>query len=195
MSHALVGTDGAFAARCQSSGIPSKGARLAAIVEVPDRAKGPHPAVVLVHGSGRVTARQMMSFGGQPLKDMGLAVLGYDKRGVGESTGEYSGIGPANSAAMFDVLAADALAGVAVLKARKDIDALFDPGPVLASLQVPSLWILGGRDRSIPLGRTVSILDVLRAVTARSASDPINRARRSSRYSERSRCSAMVRTL
>jgi pimeloyl-ACP methyl ester carboxylesterase len=53
---------------------------------------------------------------------MGLAVVTYDKRGVGASTGEYSTIGPQNSERMFDLLARDALAAVAALKARRDVD-------------------------------------------------------------------------
>jgi hypothetical protein len=35
----------------------------------------------------------------------------------------------------------------------------FDPRPVLATLDVPGLWILGGADRSIPTEDTVAILD------------------------------------
>jgi pimeloyl-ACP methyl ester carboxylesterase len=163
---------------------------------------------------------------------MGLAVLAYDKRGVGESTGEYSMISAANSVGMFDLLAEDALAGVRTLAARKEIDSRrigligfsqggwiaplaasrganvafvitisgpavsvgeeiaysrlagedpgsihglsdaeieqrmrsffgphgYDPMSVLISLAKPSLWILGEKDRSIPLRKTVSIL-------------------------------------
>lgn len=37
----------------------------------------------------------------------------------------------------------------------------FDPKPVLASLDVPGLWLLGGEDRSIPTPATVAILDDL----------------------------------
>jgi pimeloyl-ACP methyl ester carboxylesterase len=37
----------------------------------------------------------------------------------------------------------------------------FDPKPVLETLDVPGLWLLGGRDRSIPTPATVSILDEL----------------------------------
>lgn len=37
----------------------------------------------------------------------------------------------------------------------------FDPRPVLESLDVPGLWLLGGADRSIPTPATVEILDRL----------------------------------
>ena len=39
----------------------------------------------------------------------------------------------------------------------------FDPRPVLESLNVPGLWLLGGEDRSIPTPATVAILDELAA--------------------------------
>jgi len=37
----------------------------------------------------------------------------------------------------------------------------FDPEPVLESLNVPGLWLLGGEDRSIPTPATITILDQL----------------------------------
>jgi pimeloyl-ACP methyl ester carboxylesterase len=37
----------------------------------------------------------------------------------------------------------------------------FDPKPVLETLNVPGLWLLGGQDRSIPTPATVAILDQL----------------------------------
>ncbi|HEV2473224.1 MAG TPA: alpha/beta hydrolase, partial [Chthonomonadales bacterium] len=46
----------------------------------------------------------------------GIAVLRYDKRGVGQSTGDYAG-------ATTEDFAADALSGVRYLKSRKEIDA------------------------------------------------------------------------
>jgi uncharacterized protein len=75
---------------------------------------GPHPAIVLAHGSG-ATSRNVgiwnMFFVRQ-----GFAVLSLDKRGVGESTGDWM------KAGMEDI-AGDWLAGVDFLKQRKDIDA------------------------------------------------------------------------
>ena len=46
----------------------------------------------------------------------GMAVLGYDKRGVGESTGDWN-------TASFDDLAGDVVAAFKYLKTRRDIDA------------------------------------------------------------------------
>jgi len=39
----------------------------------------------------------------------------------------------------------------------------FDPKPVLETLNVPGLWLLGGEDRSIPTPATVAILEQLMA--------------------------------
>jgi pimeloyl-ACP methyl ester carboxylesterase len=48
---------------------------------------GPHPAIILLHGSGALTR---YSFGPYPhfFTSLGFAVLIYDKRGAGESEGE-----------------------------------------------------------------------------------------------------------
>lgn len=40
----------------------------------------------------------------------------------------------------------------------------FDPRPVLGSLIAPGFWIYGGLDRSVPVGRSVRVLDSLRAL-------------------------------
>jgi pimeloyl-ACP methyl ester carboxylesterase len=101
--------------------LQSRDASLRAVLHRPD-APGRHAAVVLVHGSGPMTADQMLRWTSQRFIDMGIAVLAYDKRGVGGSSGTYSVIGPANSDHMFSLLADDALAGIAALKAMPAID-------------------------------------------------------------------------
>lgn len=95
---------------------------LAATLKFPTTGRAPFPAIVLAHGSGRIT-RDDMRFLVDRFLALGLAVLSYDKRGVGASTGEYVNVGTARSIEVFDYLADDALAGVAALKSRKDIDA------------------------------------------------------------------------
>jgi alpha-beta hydrolase superfamily lysophospholipase len=100
--------------------IPSRGATLAATLQFPEAGRPPFPAIVLAHGSGRI-AREDVRPMAQRFLSMGLAVLTYDKRGVGKSTGTYVNVGTARSVEIFDLLADDALAGVATLKARKDI--------------------------------------------------------------------------
>ncbi len=76
---------------------------------------GKHPAVILVHGSGPENREFILPFARFLLR-RGVAVLGYDKRGVGVSTGDWQ-------TASFEVLAGDVVAAFDYLKTRKDIDA------------------------------------------------------------------------
>jgi pimeloyl-ACP methyl ester carboxylesterase len=75
---------------------------------------GPFPAVVLIHGSGPGGREQVESMA-RFFCQIGLAALSYDKRGCGESTGDWKTVG-------FGVLADDAIAGVEYLRSRADID-------------------------------------------------------------------------
>ena len=43
------------------------------------------------------------------------------------------------------------------------VDRLYDPVPTMASLDVPSLWIFGGEDSSMPTGWTIDELENLQA--------------------------------
>jgi pimeloyl-ACP methyl ester carboxylesterase len=72
-----------------------------------------HPAVVIFHGSGPQTRD---SFMGRWFAKQGIACLTYDKRGVGESTGDFQQVA-------FPALVDDGLAAISLLKTRKDIDA------------------------------------------------------------------------
>jgi dienelactone hydrolase len=79
---------------------------------------GPHPALAMVHGSG---AQSRNGFYGQirflseAYARAGIAVLAYDKRGVGGSKGDWE-------SASLDLLAQDGAAAVRTLQARDDID-------------------------------------------------------------------------
>ena len=95
---------------------------MSATLRLPDDGHAPYPAVILLHGYGRVTAQEQMDHAGGRLAALGLAVLAYDKRGVGRLTGEDSNVGVENSVRMFDLLASDAIAAVQALKRRRDID-------------------------------------------------------------------------
>jgi dienelactone hydrolase len=80
--------------------------------------KGPFPAVVLVPGS--VPAhRDTYDLWAMFFASRGFAVLSYDKRGVGNSTGTY--VRAATDENLRN-LAADAVAGVDWLRTRHDID-------------------------------------------------------------------------
>lgn len=76
---------------------------------------GPYRAVVMLAGSNaqsRYGQDCIMGFNADYLARLGFAVLTYDKRGTGKSTGNREDIG----------LDGDALAGIKMLRARKDID-------------------------------------------------------------------------
>jgi pimeloyl-ACP methyl ester carboxylesterase len=93
---------------------------LAGTLTLPDRT-AVFPAVVLISGSGP-NDRDETLFGHKPLLVLsdyltrnGFAILRYDKRGVGGSTGDYS-------KSTIQHFAEDALAAVEYLKQRKEID-------------------------------------------------------------------------
>ena len=87
---------------------------------------GPHPAIVLLHGSGPLTRH---SFGPWPrfFNSLGMAVLVFDKRGTGASTGvrlDASTGAPAtlSSRSYPNDLVDDALAALRFLQHRPEID-------------------------------------------------------------------------
>ncbi len=83
--------------------------------------RGPHPAVVLGHGSGRVRKEDQAELATRFVA-AGFAVLRYDKRGVGESGGLYSGVGTSNSPQMMPLLASDMAAAATHLQTLSGID-------------------------------------------------------------------------
>ena len=90
----------------------SKGVQLAGTLYQPQKAQS---AVVLVHGSGQTP--RMAQFAERLVKDS-IAVLTYDKRGVGASGGVYAGpeVGTNNiDAVNLELLAKDACAAVNIL--------------------------------------------------------------------------------
>jgi uncharacterized protein len=83
---------------------------------------GPHPAVLLLHGSGRLdrhgnTRRLRMDLGPQlatALAEAGIATFRYDRRGVGATPGDWRATG-------FVDNRQDAVAALRALAARPDI--------------------------------------------------------------------------
>lgn len=96
------------------------GVTLAGTLTVPAR-PGPHPAVVLLSGSGpqdrdhQVAGHRSFLVLADHLTRQGIAVLRCDDRGVGKSTGTFA-------TALQSDFTADALAAVDWLRARADID-------------------------------------------------------------------------
>lgn len=76
--------------------------------------KGPFPALVHLHGSGDHT-RDEFRFWADHFARMGIASLAFDKRGCGESGGDWQRVG-------FEPLVEDGIAAVKVLLQRPDID-------------------------------------------------------------------------
>jgi pimeloyl-ACP methyl ester carboxylesterase len=95
--------------------------RLAGTLSVPN-GKGPFPAVVLISGTGHNTrdedvwGHKVFVVLADALSRRGFAVLRYDKRGVGDSSGDY------DSATTAD-FTSDAEAAIAWLKRQPQIDA------------------------------------------------------------------------
>jgi pimeloyl-ACP methyl ester carboxylesterase len=88
--------------------------RLVGALVVPP-GEGPHPAVVLLHGSGRQGMHKWeYRSWADLLARQGLAVLYYDKRGVGSSGGEYG--------SSLRQLALDGIAAVRYLRTRPEMD-------------------------------------------------------------------------
>ena len=76
--------------------VPSAGASLAATITEPLTA-GPHPGIVVVHGS-EPGERHFYDVWVGIYASLGLDVLTYDKRGIGASTGTYPGEFPSPEA-------------------------------------------------------------------------------------------------
>jgi dienelactone hydrolase len=79
------------------------------------RSEGLHPAIVMLQGSGPETRWGANRFWADYLGRRGIACLIYDKRGAGQSTGDWK-------TSDFDALAGDALAGVSLLQHQAGID-------------------------------------------------------------------------
>lgn len=208
--------------------IPANGAQLAGTITEPMGA-GPHPAIVIIHGS-EPGQRFFYDIWVGVYAGMGLAVLTYDKRGNGDSTGRYPGEFPTDAALM--IYADDANAALGFLEHWPGIDPKrvgfhggsqggwtaplaimrnplasfavlvsapattvdqtdlwagfsgggqvmpsqslaemqtavrashsgYDPAPALRALGVPTIWLLGTNDRTVPTAICVEILSAM----------------------------------
>ena len=211
------------------------GTVLSGTLSSPRWRSNPRAGMVLVHGSGRLTRRHLIG-DVRRLVWEGFAVLAYDKRGGGESGGEYPRGGGAGAEATLRILAADAAAALERLRQVPDIDPAtvgyfgasqaswiiplatesleppprfqiilsgaavstgveqfysdltgdgnrppavadpkeierlvsafdgepgYDPLPVLSATRVPTLWLLGDQDQSVPVFATANVLKTL----------------------------------
>lgn len=95
------------------------GAKLTGLLTLP-ATEEPYPAIMLLHGSEPGTkdnfgSQQMSAF----MASQGMAILTYDKRGVGDSEGQYA---ESASETNLNRTAQDAIAGVEYLKTRPEIN-------------------------------------------------------------------------
>jgi alpha/beta superfamily hydrolase len=101
-----------------TSFVSADGTRLAGTLYLPNGNTSPRPATILIHGSGpqtRTGYASIMAVLADQLASQGRVVLIYDKRGVGESTGDWS-------RARFELLAQDAIGAMRLLAARPEVD-------------------------------------------------------------------------
>ena len=99
---------------------PSNDARLSGGLWLPVSA-GPHPAMVIAHGSGRSTKDNARGMA-EHFVQKGFAILTYDKRGVGDSEGTYVGKNNTSRRNLL-LLAQDVSLGISYLKSLPVIDA------------------------------------------------------------------------
>lgn len=203
---------------------------LEGILDVPS-GKGKFPLAVFVHGSGRRTRTDYNEFVAVFLQN-GIATFRYDKRGVGNSGGNYADVdvGTENSPATIHTLAKDVAAAIKSLRRHPSIDSSrcmlvgasqagwiipvaatleniyltaifsgpsvtvgeemyysylaeqgdhpvaqankmvasyrgnkgFDPISHIRQMTKPSLWLFGQEDESIPVERSIHLLNQVR---------------------------------
>jgi uncharacterized protein len=97
----------------------SQGAVLAGTLSIPS-GPGPHPGIVILQGSGALD-RHFESISQGIYLSLGFAVLAFDKRGVGASTGVFPG--ELATPAGIGIQAVDAAAAARFMMAQPGIDA------------------------------------------------------------------------
>ena len=144
----------------------SKGARLAGTLLVPLQGPPSHPGIVILQGSSANLRRDYL-FYADHFARAGFAVLTFDKRGHGESSGNYG-------SATYDDLTADAAAAVELLRARPEVTSEavgvwgLSQGALIAprlAARVPSLrFIVAVSPPGVQLGIAAAYQDSVRLV-------------------------------
>lgn len=126
-----------------------------------------HSAVIFLHGAGS-EGRYGSRFLAEHFALHGIAALIYDKRGVGKSTGDWK-------RSDFYDLAADAMAGISLLKQRKEINprhiGIYGHSqggmiaPLIASRSRDVAFVMSGAGSAIPVyeSENHSVMSQIRA--------------------------------
>jgi uncharacterized protein len=134
------------------------GTKLAGSLFIPAGDKK-HPALVLVHGSGTQSRNGFFGyirFVAEAYARRGIAVLSYDKRGVGDSEGDWE-----KARGSLATLADDAAAAMRYLETRKEIraDRIGLSGSSqaawimpMAATRYPKAYLIQHRSGSAPIG-------------------------------------------
>ena len=143
-------------------------ARLAGTLLVPASAHGRNAGVVILQGSSFNLRREYL-FQADHFARAGFVVLSFDKRGAGESSGDYD-------AASYDDLAGDAAAAVECLRSQPEVDSLrvglwgLSQGAFIAprvAARVPSLrFIVAVSAPGMPVGESAIFQDSVRLASA-----------------------------
>jgi pimeloyl-ACP methyl ester carboxylesterase len=151
--------------------------RLAGTLFVPTKGENPHAGVVLLQGSSTNLRREYL-FYADHFARAGLAVLTFDKRGTGESTGDYG-------AATYEVLAEDAAAAVECLRGQAGVDKErvgiwgLSQGAFIAPLvaaRIPLRFIVAVSAPGTPIGESAAYQDSMRLTSGGFDSADITRA-------------------
>jgi uncharacterized protein len=142
--------------------------RFAGTLFAPVAAQGPSPGLVILQGSSS-NLRREYRFYADHFARAGFAVLTFDKRGNGESTGDYG-------AATYETLAGDAAAAVEFLRTQSGVDpervgvwgqsqgAFIAP---LVAARVPALrFVVAISAPGTPIGESAAFQDSVRLSTA-----------------------------
>ena len=130
---------------------------------------GPFPGVVFLHGSGP-QPRDASRWAAHQLAKQGIASLIYDKRGVGESEGDFIG-------ASLEDLARDGIAAAEYLLEVAAVDAVGFAGhsqggwigPLAGHLWAPTAFVISSAGPAVPPSRETH-WPVIRAMRATGAS-------------------------
>lgn len=122
----------------------NRGAHIVGTLYLPDRA-GKQPGIVWIHGSGPLP-RSTEAGHAAHFARLGFAVLIYDKRGVGDSTGHFEGGDRAVDPANVELLASDASTAMSLLAKRSDVrsDMIGFVGASQAGWITPRAAVLNG---------------------------------------------------